>query len=84
MGSTNINNTITEHTLFQKERDNLLNNILQGIEQVNTNMALLSKNLDSVTAVGKDFENVAALWKSFNSTIIIGGTDADLKEKNNN
>jgi DASH complex subunit DAD1 len=37
------------------------------LEQVITNIGLLNKNLESVIAVGKEFENAAALWKSFNN-----------------
>ncbi|KAG9303445.1 hypothetical protein G9A89_013772 [Geosiphon pyriformis] len=74
-------NSTVDRTSFQKERDMMLNNVLQSLEQVNTNMSLLSKNLESVIAVGKDFENVAALWKNFNTAIVDGGTDPDLKEK---
>lgn len=43
-------------------------------------MAILNKNLESIVAVGKDFENVASLWKNFNDTIEAGALDADLKD----
>jgi hypothetical protein len=43
-------------------------------------MAILNKNLESIVAVGKDFENVASLWKNFSDTIEAGALDADLKD----
>ncbi|GBB90483.1 hypothetical protein RclHR1_17470001 [Rhizophagus clarus] len=71
-----------DRTTFQKQRDNLINDIAQGLEQIINNMAILNKNLESIVAVGKDFENVASLWKNFNDTIEAGALDADLKDDN--
>ncbi|CAG8716397.1 12382_t:CDS:1, partial [Ambispora leptoticha] len=47
----------------------------------NMNISLPIKDLDSVAAVGKDFENVIALWKSFDLTIINGRMNVDLNFK---
>ncbi|KAL1922590.1 uncharacterized protein VTP21DRAFT_10129 [Calcarisporiella thermophila] len=56
-------------TLFEKERDNLVNEIAQALEQVITSMSLLNRNLETVITIGKDFENVAALWKGLHSNL---------------
>ncbi|CAG8608324.1 2280_t:CDS:2, partial [Acaulospora morrowiae] len=73
-----------ERTPFQKQREILINDIALGIEQVINNMAVLNKNLESVVAIGREFENVANLWKNFNNAIITSASDNDLKEDNNN
>ncbi|CAG8456308.1 15131_t:CDS:2 [Acaulospora morrowiae] len=73
-----------ERTPFQKQREILINDIALGIEQVINNMAVLNKNLESVVAIGREFENVASLWKNFNNAIITSASDNDLKEDNNN
>ncbi|CAI2165443.1 15764_t:CDS:2, partial [Funneliformis geosporum] len=70
----------SDRTTFQKQRDNLINDIVAVMEQVINNMAILNKNLESIVAVGKDFENVATPWKNFHDAIIAGALDADLKD----
>ncbi|CAG8444381.1 12678_t:CDS:2 [Funneliformis mosseae] len=72
----------SDRTTFQKQRDNLINDIVGVLEQVINNMAILNKNLESIVAVGKDFENVATPWKNFHDAIIAGALDADLKDDN--
>src|SRR5688572_27959350 len=42
----------------------------QGLEQVIANMQLLNRNHDTIIAVGKDFENVASLWKNFTGAVV--------------
>ncbi|CAG8760681.1 5410_t:CDS:1, partial [Ambispora leptoticha] len=52
-----------------------------GLEQVINNINVLNKNLEGVIAIGKDFENVASLWKNFNSAIVKSASDEDLKDE---
>jgi hypothetical protein len=59
---------------FEKERDALLENVSQGLEQVITNMAHLNRNLETINTIGKDFDNVASLWREFHTAIVTDST----------
>ncbi|CAG8467227.1 11844_t:CDS:2 [Cetraspora pellucida] len=69
-----------ERTTFQKQKESLINDIALGLEQVINNINILNKNLEGAIAIGKDFENVASLWKNFNSAIVTSASDEDLKD----
>ncbi|KAG2173750.1 hypothetical protein INT43_005170 [Umbelopsis isabellina] len=64
---------------FERERDNLLENVTQGLEQVIANMAHLNRNLETINTIGKDFDNVASLWREFHSAIV---TDSNVSNGN--
>ncbi|RUP48532.1 DASH complex subunit Dad1-domain-containing protein [Jimgerdemannia flammicorona] len=57
-------------TIFEKERDNLVDQVAQGLEQVIANMSLLNRNLETIITIGRDFENVASLWSNFQAAIV--------------
>ncbi|RIB08988.1 DASH complex subunit Dad1-domain-containing protein [Gigaspora rosea] len=67
-----------DRTAFQKQKETMINDIALGLEQVINNMNVLNKNLESVIAIGKEFENVSSLWKNFNRAIITSASDEDL------
>ncbi|CAG8774654.1 5275_t:CDS:2 [Cetraspora pellucida] len=69
-----------ERTTFQKQKESLINDIALGLEQVINNINVLNKNLEGAIAIGKEFENVASLWKNFNSAIVTSASDEDLKD----
>jgi chlorite dismutase len=64
---------------FERERDALLDNVSQGLEQVITNMAHLNRNLETINTIGKDFDNVASLWREFHAAIV---TDSNASNGN--
>ncbi|CAG8842331.1 34099_t:CDS:2, partial [Racocetra persica] len=73
-----------ERTTFQKQKESLISDIAlvsDGLEQVINNINVLNKNLEGVIAIGKDFENVASLWKNFNSAIVKSASDEDLNDE---
>lgn len=39
------------------------------MEQIITNMNQLNRNLESVLSVGKEFESVSTLWRSFHDVV---------------
>ncbi|OZJ04963.1 hypothetical protein BZG36_01732 [Bifiguratus adelaidae] len=55
---------------YEKERDQLVLSIHTGLDQVITNLTLLSRNLDSVVTIGRDFDNISALWTDFHDAIV--------------
>lgn len=52
----------------------------KGLEQVITNMSLLNRNLETIITIGRDFENVASLWRNFQTAIV---TNKDNKDRSN-
>ena len=47
------------------------------MEQIITNMNQLNRNLESVLSVGKEFESVSTLWRSFHD--VVGEDTAQLE-----
>ncbi|CAO3668417.1 unnamed protein product [Umbelopsis vinacea] len=64
---------------FERERDALLDNVSQALEQVITNMAHSNRNLETINTIGKDFDNVASLWREFHAAIV---TDSNASNGN--
>ncbi|KAI8054469.1 DASH complex subunit Dad1 [Syncephalis plumigaleata] len=60
---------------FERERDNLINEIAQSMEEVIANMNLLNKNLENIVTLGRDFEHISELWASFRNSIVSDGTN---------
>ncbi|KAL4983822.1 DASH complex subunit Dad1-domain-containing protein [Aspergillus falconensis] len=52
-------------TVFEEQREELVREIANGMEEVLANINRLSRNLDSVIAVGNEFGSVEALWTQF-------------------
>lgn len=50
------------------------------MEQIITNMNQLNRNLESVISVGKEFESVSTLWRSFHDVV---GEDTSAMDKMN-
>lgn len=73
------NLTMESRAPFEKERDTLLENVAQSLEQVITNMAHLNRNLETINTIGKDFDNVASLWREFHTAIV---TDSNASNAN--
>lgn len=69
---------------FERERDNLLENVTQGLEQVIANMAHLNRNLETINTIGKDFDNVASLWREFHSAIVTDSNASNGNEDHRN
>lgn len=51
------------------------------MESIITNMNQLNRNLESVISVGKEFESVSTLWRSFHDVI---GEDTTPLDKSTN
>ncbi|RKP26068.1 DASH complex subunit Dad1 [Syncephalis pseudoplumigaleata] len=63
-----------DQTTFERERDNLINEIAQAsarssMEQVIASMNLLNKNLDNIVTLGRDFEHISELWANFRNSV---------------
>ncbi|KAI9590835.1 DASH complex subunit Dad1-domain-containing protein [Syncephalis fuscata] len=59
-----------DQAIFERERDVLINEIAQSIENVVTNMNLLNQNLDNIVTLGRDFEHIATLWANFRNSVV--------------
>ncbi|GAB5591927.1 Dolichyl-diphosphooligosaccharide-protein glycosyltransferase subunit dad1 [Umbelopsis nana] len=68
---------------FERERDALLENVSQALEQVITNMAHLNRNLETINTIGKDFDNVASLWREFHTAIVTDSNASNGNEEHN-
>jgi len=75
---------VAEKTPFEKQRDGLIGQITQSMEQIITNMNLLNRSIEGVIAVGKEFESVSTLWRSFHEVLAKGEevpVDGDVGEQ---
>ncbi|EAA63088.1 hypothetical protein AN2686.2 [Aspergillus nidulans FGSC A4] len=72
--STPSSKTRAPRTVFEEQREELVREIANGMEEVLANINRLSRNLDSVIAsrrglimnqVGNEFGSVEALWSQF-------------------
>ncbi|KAL4736063.1 DASH complex subunit Dad1-domain-containing protein [Aspergillus similis] len=63
--STPSGKTRAPRTVFEEQREELVREIANGMEEVLANINRLSRNLDSVIAVGNEFGSVEALWSQF-------------------
>ncbi|KAL4808618.1 DASH complex subunit Dad1-domain-containing protein [Aspergillus unguis] len=52
-------------TVFEEQREELVLDIARGMEHVLANINRLTRNLDSIIAVGNEFGSVEALWSQF-------------------
>ncbi|KAI5845354.1 DASH complex subunit Dad1-domain-containing protein [Tricharina praecox] len=55
----------TEKSFFEQQRDQLRGEIALAMEHVLMNMNTLNRNMESIIAVGREFESVEALWSQF-------------------
>lgn len=55
--------------LFEKQRDVLIGQVAQSMEQIITNLNILNRNMESFITVGKEFESVSTLWKMFHDVL---------------
>lgn len=51
--------------VFEKQRDLLLQEITVGLDQVVHNLDVLNRSLHTLVQVGKEFDDVGRLWRSF-------------------
>lgn len=56
---------LSEHTLFTKQRDILIQEIALLLQSVNENLARLNRQLNDSVQVGKSFEDVGKTWSTF-------------------
>ncbi|KAL4993042.1 DASH complex subunit Dad1-domain-containing protein [Aspergillus recurvatus] len=63
--STPSAKTRAPRTVFEEQREELVREIANSMEEVLANINRLSRNLDSVIAVGNEFGSVEALWSQF-------------------
>ncbi|CCX33114.1 DASH complex subunit Dad1-domain-containing protein [Pyronema domesticum] len=56
-----------DKTYFEQQRLHLLGEINLAMEAVLSNMNTLNRNVESITAVGREFEAVERLWTQFES-----------------
>ncbi|KTW28831.1 hypothetical protein T552_01460 [Pneumocystis carinii B80] len=61
--------SVDSHLLFEKQRDALIGQVAQSMEQIITNLNILNRNMESFIAVGKEFESVSTLWKMFHDVL---------------
>lgn len=57
---------------FEKQRDQLVQEIAAAMDKVVYNLDILNRSLNDTIQVGKEFENVSRLWGTFYS-----GLEAD-------
>ncbi|KAL0086035.1 hypothetical protein J3Q64DRAFT_1739054 [Phycomyces blakesleeanus] len=58
-------------TSFENEYDALMDQAYQGFDQLLYNMNLLNKNLETLDAIGREFQQPAKLWESFHRGIAV-------------
>lgn len=51
-----------------KEKEKLMKELQQSIEQAASNLILLNQNMESVLSLGKDFGPLSSAWKSFSDS----------------
>ncbi|KAJ1651984.1 Dolichyl-diphosphooligosaccharide-protein glycosyltransferase subunit dad1 [Dispira simplex] len=57
-------------TPFEKERDHLIYEVVQGLEKVTSQLTLLNRNLQDATSLGQTMEYTANAWRTFHHQII--------------
>ncbi|KAG4301010.1 hypothetical protein PCK1_002709 [Pneumocystis canis] len=55
--------------IFEKQREVLIGQVAQSMEQIITNLNILNRNMESFISVGKEFESVSTLWKIFHDVL---------------
>lgn len=55
--------------IFEKQRDALIGQVAQSLEQIIMNLNILNRNAESFIAVGKEFESMSTLWKMFHDVL---------------
>ncbi|EPY53349.1 DASH complex subunit Dad1 [Schizosaccharomyces cryophilus OY26] len=55
---------------FERKRRLLTLQIGKSMNEVVNLMSVLNKNMEGINGVGKEFENVASLWKGFHDSIL--------------
>lgn len=73
-----------EQSYFEKQRDEYLGAISTNMEEVLNNLNLLNRSLEGVIEVGKEFENVGALWSNFYEGLSNNNTINNDNDKDNN
>lgn len=68
-----------ETSLFEKQRDQLVQEIHGAMDSVVHNLEILNRSLHDSIEVGKDFENVGKLWSTF-----YDGAEAEKRLKQQN
>ncbi|KAI9033564.1 hypothetical protein CLU79DRAFT_882719 [Phycomyces nitens] len=58
-------------TSFENEYDALMDQAFQGFDQLQYNMNLLNKNLETLNAIGREFQQPAKLWETFHRGIAV-------------
>ncbi|EMR11164.1 hypothetical protein PNEG_00759 [Pneumocystis murina B123] len=61
--------SINSRSIFEKQRDVLIGQVAQSMEQIITNLNILNRNIESFITVGKEFESVSTLWKMFHDVL---------------
>ncbi|CAI5757133.1 unnamed protein product [Candida verbasci] len=72
-----------KNELFTKQRDLLIQDISNNLDQVYTNLEILNRSLNESIQIGKEFDDVGRLWATFYDGMKknkVGGT----QDKNNN
>ncbi|KAK0464557.1 DASH complex subunit Dad1-domain-containing protein [Desarmillaria tabescens] len=54
-----------EPTFFERERDRLAREITSGFEELLSSTNGLNRKLEEVLGMTKEYDTIAALWKSF-------------------
>ncbi|KAF8073609.1 DASH complex subunit Dad1-domain-containing protein [Lyophyllum atratum] len=54
-----------DSTFFDRERDRLSREITSGFEELLSSTNVLNRKLEEVVGMTKEYETIAALWKSF-------------------
>jgi hypothetical protein len=58
---------------FKEDRENLLQKALSGLDQLNSNLNSFNRNLETINAIGSQFEASSHLWSSFHKAITSAG-----------
>jgi DASH complex subunit DAD1 len=54
---------------FEEDKEKLFQKALSGLDQLNSNLNGLNRNLDTINAIGSQFEASSHLWSSFHKAI---------------
>lgn len=54
---------------FTEDRENLIKKATLGFDQLNSNLNSFNRNLETINAIGSQFEASSHLWSSFHKAI---------------
>jgi len=72
---------IEESSFFEKERDRLAREITTGFEELLSSSNMLNRKLEEVLGMTREYDTIAALWKSFHELMRSSSEEEDGVER---